>query len=405
MRRRGRQLGSDRYSPDRVAKPRHAIDRVFDYDFALVDEVSERLRGVARPFVLRYIFDSVVDSATTDTERHLAVLAFLQDVAYHNYWVQPMRRDRTEVFDPLVLLELNEMRCGHVARLAVDLFRAGGYRARLVQVGAHVLAEVYYDQRWHYVDADIFKAGQVVLDRAGNVPSLQELATMPEELDRLSAYMVFNPQTVVWAPGDERSGTASAAYPSSYYFSASGYGDVAPAYYVKTAWRWKERFDRDYGWRRFKTLPNRELQLTSGAVRYQPAAPLWSSVATRPAGKDRFLVELEWQPAGVPSGSLVGYRVSIGRGSRGWQHDRLVSDPSVSGYWSPGNGWSRSAYDNVFRPPPSDVGCFATNETKFRIELESGRDFFVSVTGVDAYGARIGKDCFFASEELVVRNR
>ena len=63
-----------------------------------------------------------------------------------------MHPDKSIVKDPLVLLELGEMRCGHVAGLAVDLFDAMGYEGRLVQLSCHVIAEIKYDGRWHYFD-------------------------------------------------------------------------------------------------------------------------------------------------------------------------------------------------------------------------------------------------------------
>ena len=91
------------------------------------------------------------------------------------------------VSDPLVLLQLGEMRCGHVARVAVDLFSAAGYQARLVQLGAHVIAEVYYGQNWHYFDADMFKGGQCVFNPDGSIPSVDQLSQSPYLIDSLAA--------------------------------------------------------------------------------------------------------------------------------------------------------------------------------------------------------------------------
>ncbi|MCG2808196.1 MAG: hypothetical protein L6413_08045, partial [Coriobacteriia bacterium] len=68
------------------------------------------------------------------------------------------------------MLELGEQRCGQSARLAVDLFAAAGYRARLVQVGFHVTAEVYYDDDWHLLEVGLFGNGAVPRSEDGSIP-------------------------------------------------------------------------------------------------------------------------------------------------------------------------------------------------------------------------------------------
>ena len=116
--------------------------------------------------------------ANTPTDRHLAVLRFLHRASFHNL-IQPTTPDGQPVYDPLVLLELGEMRCGRANRVAADLFRANGMPARLVQVAFHVLAEVFYDGSWHYFDADIFGKGESVRRADGRVPSVAEPAAEP----------------------------------------------------------------------------------------------------------------------------------------------------------------------------------------------------------------------------------
>src|SRR5262249_44163144 len=146
--------GSDytnlRYSSCRLAKSLKDIDSVFDYDFICLERVEQRLKYVDRHTVLQAIFARVTQGARSHKDKHLRILQFLHKASYHNPIIQPMYSDGTMVHDPLVLLELSEMRCGHVARVAVDLFSAGGYKGRLVQLGGHVIAEVQYDGKWHY---------------------------------------------------------------------------------------------------------------------------------------------------------------------------------------------------------------------------------------------------------------
>src|SRR5439155_1153066 len=83
-------------------------------------------------------------------------------------------------------LDLGEMRCGHVNRVAVDLFQAMGFRGRLVQAACHILAEICYDDAWHYFDGDIFGNGECVVRDDGHIPSMNELAECAERLDALT---------------------------------------------------------------------------------------------------------------------------------------------------------------------------------------------------------------------------
>lgn len=402
---RMRQLGMDfsnpRYSPLRLKKPLNKIDVVYDYDFPLLERTFRALRGVDRGQALGKIFGRVTRGAGTGTEKHLAVLRFLQEASYHNAWIQPMHPDRQAVFDPLVLLELNEMRCGQVSRVAVDLFEAAGYRGRVAQVGGHVLAEVYYDGDWHYFDGDVFDAGGVIRDADGSIPSIAELSRHPERLDRAAHYIGFNPQTAVWAARPGRPARSS-PYPSSYYFGRKAYGSLRPAFYVKSATAAAAQASRFYGWNWWTTVPNTAIKLADMPIRSQPGAPLWRSVKVQRRDDGRVTVDLAWRRAVDRDGDVVEYRVFVGRRSRGWQLDRLVSDRSVAAYVR-GLGWRPAEYSALGRPLPADVGRFRTPGTQLRIALPRGGTYYVSVTAADRYGISIGKRIFFASEELTIR--
>lgn len=129
--RQGTDYTNPAYSPLRLGKPLANLDTVWDYDHPRLEAVARRLEGVDRRTVLAAIFDQLTRGCRTNTERHLAVLTFLHKAGNHGL-LQPTWPDRTGVFDPLVLLELGEMRCGQVNRVAVDLFAAAGFAGRIV---------------------------------------------------------------------------------------------------------------------------------------------------------------------------------------------------------------------------------------------------------------------------------
>lgn len=148
------------------------IDVVRDYDFDRLSEYEEKYCGIDRKRALAGIFYKVCDGELSDTERHKKIWAFCSKVSYHSY-LQPVAEDGQALYDPILLLELHEMKCGQVARLGCDLLSAVGYKTRLVQLGGHVIAEVYYDSSWHYIDADLWNGYKAVEKDGGRLCQLK----------------------------------------------------------------------------------------------------------------------------------------------------------------------------------------------------------------------------------------
>ena len=228
------------FSPDTLGKPLDEIDTTYDYDFDRLAEVEKLLLNVDRKEALQHIFETVTKDARSEIEKHVAVLVFLQKVSIHNIWKQPMYPDGSTVYDPLVLLELKEMRCGHIARVTADLFSAAGYKTRIVQLGGHVIAEIYYEGEWHYFDADVFGNGETVLGEDQNIPSVFELS-QPDTLWKMDSLSPPSLEgTIIYGPIQH-----SIRY-YSYLFYKDAYVGYSPMYYVKTATEDEEN-NRFYG--------------------------------------------------------------------------------------------------------------------------------------------------------------
>jgi len=131
--RNGSDFTNPKFSPLRLGKPLEHTDIDYDYDFQRLAQIEERLEGVDRKKVLRHIFCVLTKDATTNKEKHIAILKFLHKSSFHNEYLQPMYPNKGMVCDPLVLLELGEMRCGHVMKVAIDFFAAVGIKGRLLQ--------------------------------------------------------------------------------------------------------------------------------------------------------------------------------------------------------------------------------------------------------------------------------
>ena len=364
--RNGSDFTNSKYSPLRLGKPLEKIDRVYDYDFKRLAQVENKLKGVDRRKVLSELFGRICAACKTDQQRHLAVLEFCNKASFNNA-IQPMWPDKTCVYDPLILLELGEQRCGQIARAVVALFRAGGHPGRLVQLGMHTSSEVYYDDDWHYIDAGLFGAKWTVLDEDGSIPSYAELSRRPYAIDAMPSN---------FEPTFKNKPLPSSLYSSWFYFSRQSYSTPA-LLYVKTATRDQEKASRIYGWEYYKTVEDDERVLGDFDKKYHPGAPL---------GLRRYGNQISWQPADDFDGDLIGYRVYIGSTSRGWCY---------------GPNWKPSMYDAKFKLPPSDVAGIET--TKTTISLPSARPLFVTVMAYDKHGESVGRKLYPMFPEILVR--
>lgn len=379
-------------SPYRILPTLTSHDVTFHYDFAKLAAVEDRLRGVHRRSALKALFDLVAAGADTPTARHLAVLRFLHRAAFHNL-IQPATPDGQPVLDPLVLLELGEMRCGHVNRVAADLFRSAGIPARLVQAGFHILAEVWYDGAWHYFDGDIFGNGESARLPDGRIPSMAELSRRPELLDRLTAY---------WEP-DHRNAVPSAGrdYPSWYYFAAPAYAAsrASPVCIAKAATPEQEDRSRLYGWEYYTTVPDPDRRLTAEVEpRKTSAPPVLTKVRCDTDGDGRRLT-LAWA---VAKGA-VGYRVFVGCTPRGWNYDGPSLPSDLMRYKSGHGTWRPEMYEPRYRLPPADLAFVDTTELRVTVQLPTAGPAYVTVMPYDAYGESVGRRLYPVTEELRVR--
>lgn len=402
------RVGTDFTNPDytpegiarRVGKPFSEIDPVYDYDFAKLKAVEQRLSGVSRSLALQAIFRKITAGARTPTEKHLNVVKFLQQAMYHNPYIQPMYPDGAPVTDPLVLLELGEMRCGQVARLAVDLFAAGGYRGRLVQLGAHTIAEVYYNRGWHYVDVDLFGNGETVRNADGSIPSVAELSQVPQRIDALGAY---------WEPNYKNDVPLGGSYYPAYFYFSRSLWDAQEAgrgpYVVrKTASYYQQRTSKYYGWERMAMEPYPGRQLYDLQLLSTPGAPSIRQIELAGAADGSLRVSLAWDASRDRDGDLLGYRVFVSRDSRGWNYDGQSLPEDLMGFKSHSAGWNPAMYAARFTLPRSEVALVDTASTSVELALGGVGDYYVTVMPYDAHGVLAGRQLYPMSEEIVLRN-
>lgn len=383
-------IGADyfnpRYSLNRLNKPIEQINITLDYPFEYLEEVSNRLVNVDRLSALKAIFSRITAGNKNNLERHLTVLKFLQRSSFHNY-IQPMYSDGQAVFDPLILLEVGEMRCGAVSRVAVDLFQAAGYNARLVQGYAHTSAEIYYDNSWHLFEGDLGGGLPVIIN--GRIPSVQELSDHPYLMDKVPSRFEF---TVGY-----KKTTPPGIYRSYYFFSKQNLRNTDAGYYYKTATDDQAKTSKWYGWNYYKSA-RRDWKLTAMSPFYEPAPVVFKSVIV-----DGDKTIIKWDSAIDYDNDILGYRVYVSKSSRGWNYRNNALTPTVSPYVV--HDWKPEMYDSMYNTPPHDIGLFDVKSTEITLDLVKGDVLYVTVMAYDRHGESVNRHLYNMSPELYITNR
>jgi hypothetical protein len=367
-----------------------------------VNEIRWQLRGVSRSRALRGIFDKVTIGAVNDTQKHLQIVKFLQRANIHNE-VVPSYPNGMEIFDPLVMLELSEMWCNQASKLAIDLFEAGGYKGRQVQLGGHMIAEIFYDNSWHYLDADQFGNGEIVLTDQGIIPSVIELGTpkMVEKLDGLASLQ--EELTICCDRNSKPVRVQQLYYPSFSYFSNLAYQKQPerPGYYYKdTPIAKADDHTFYYGWMDFHFEPDPSIIRSNLPKNFVPLAPtIENLIIDRHSGQ----VTIAYRSTD-PDQDLAGYRIYVSERSRGWNYNQFRGRPDLMKYQSTDGKWSPDNYESLFKLPASDVALIEVpadkNETI--ITLRGKKMVFISIMPFDEYGKSIGRRLFPLSSELKI---
>lgn len=161
---------------------------IYDYDFNEVEEAHQKIQNLDTQKTLELLFRNLTkDLPNEEHERKwLLVYDFVTRIMRHPPLTQPIYPDKSMITHPLILLYLGEGRCGHVARIIVDIALANGYEARLVQLAAHIVAEVKWDCSWHFIDVDSdFPPKDIESIFVSGIPSISELANQPYIIDKL----------------------------------------------------------------------------------------------------------------------------------------------------------------------------------------------------------------------------
>lgn len=394
----GNDVLNPRYDPERIGKSIDEIDRVYDYDFAQVEYETRKLWGVDRRRTLLSIFNRITVEAANDTERHIAVSKYASGIQIHGT-LQASYENGAAVYDPLLILELHEVRCGVIARLAAELFASAGYEFRLVTGSGHTFSEIHYAGDWHIMDPDLLPFGRTILID-GTIPSAVELSKYPNLIDSLG---YINAKSFVYYSWLGQSSTSlmtvNVCYPSKAYFERPDSTEGFEMCY-KTATVFQS-LNYIYGWNYYEIAEDTERMLYDERTYYMPLMPYYTAIECE-AGSYR----VEWCSLGdMDSKVVAGYRVYVSSTSRGWDWELFSGLEGTEQYRS-GKGYEPEMYDMMIEPLPCDLGIIELDAktTSVSISVPPDETVYVSLIAYDAHGEAVGNTWYPPASEIKLSN-
>ena len=355
-----------------------------DYSYAAVEELFRKHRFVDRRRALSSIFFKIVGDEKDHTRRHELVLDFLAQGVLHGL-EQPLNREKALVYDPIVLLDLHNMRCGNINRIACDLFSSVGYKTRVVQLSSHVISEIYYDSSWHYFDADTVLNANGIVKIGGKIPDTKTLSENPHLWDKKDFYF-----DSVFRSHSRSLGGAFAYQCHIFRFPPGKY----PAYYIKTATP-VEEFSVEYGWNYYIMKKADDITCSpAGPILYRPSAPFLEKLSVQ-GGK----ITISCRSKNY-NNDLQGYKLFVSKKSRGWEYLFHFCDEAVKPYIHPISVFTAAHYKSMGEPLPSEILQLKSADGHFSFDLPPGIYYITC----KAYGRHGGEDSWtLPSNELQIR--
>ena len=206
---------------------------------------------VDRRTFLRGLVQRVVAGATSDQGRVELWTRWVQDHMAHPPR-PPLDTQGQAVYDPLWLLRTRVGHCGQTNRLLIDGLDSLGYKVRLVQFTGHVGAEVYFDDGWRYIDADVLDFGSFIRKKDGTLASGKEITADLSLLDGVTPFEEIRRYTPPSELGPAVDEPSSKAWLRRQFSERVVYdGFETPFVWVKTATREQEG-NVYYGWNYYR---------------------------------------------------------------------------------------------------------------------------------------------------------
>lgn len=136
---------------------------------------------------IQTILNSIIKKNMTDQQKAIAIWQFVVDARDH--FAKPLSFSHR--IEPLSLFNVwGYSNCGETARAVIALAEAAGFKAREVRLKGHIVAEVFYEEEWHMIDAD---AEVLYYDKEKNLHSVSDIERDPSIKNQMNT-SVYGPE-------------------------------------------------------------------------------------------------------------------------------------------------------------------------------------------------------------------
>ncbi|MCW5906366.1 MAG: hypothetical protein KIS94_00765 [Chitinophagales bacterium] len=120
------------------------------------------------------MIETMLANAAADKEKAFAIWKLCSVSGFH--YAFPYESNLLDNQHPRALVNFPYFMCGEKAGILSNIAKASGLNSRVVSLNGHIVAEIYYDKKWHMFDAD---ENVIFLDSKHEVLSVEELAKDP----------------------------------------------------------------------------------------------------------------------------------------------------------------------------------------------------------------------------------
>jgi hypothetical protein len=149
---------------------------------------KEILKYKNRRDLLKKIVNNVIKDEKTDLDKIKKWVIFLQHKIVHPKKA-PKLENGQAIYDPIWILVNKLAHCGQVNRLILDGLMTQGFNGRLVQLKGHVIAEVYFKNKYMALDADLLEFGGFFYKKNFEIASSLEIFNNQSILNNLKDYV------------------------------------------------------------------------------------------------------------------------------------------------------------------------------------------------------------------------
>ena len=136
---------------------------------------------------LEEILDSILDKRASHEKKILAIYNWTKTKIVHKEaptYSESLDESNIQNFNVTKILEYMDGDCGAHTAVTIALAHVAGYPGRPISGESHMVAEIWYNGKWHVIDTDPGTGAELFYDKSGTILNAFELYKNPSLYDK-----------------------------------------------------------------------------------------------------------------------------------------------------------------------------------------------------------------------------